>query len=99
MGPYPASAAVFDAGDRVRVLDGIGEPLLDLAVAQRRQCRAGALSPSGRLLALAFGMHDVEIWDVDSGQQVHRRCFPFPFDRSSAGCGVDSLGFDRRSGI
>ncbi|WP_194292803.1 WD40 repeat domain-containing protein [Streptomyces smaragdinus] len=85
---------VFDTGNRVRVLDGAGKPLLDLDVTQRPECRASALSPSGRLLALAFGMRDIEVWDVDSGLQVHRHRFPFPFDRSSAGCGVDSIGFD-----
>ncbi|MEE1753096.1 WD40 repeat domain-containing protein [Streptomyces sp. SP18CS02] len=85
---------VFDTGDRVRVLDDSGEPLLDLDVTLRPSCRAGALSPSGRLLALAFDMHDIEVWDVDSGRRVHRHPFPFPFDRSPAGCGVGSLGFD-----
>ncbi|MHA5054778.1 WD40 repeat domain-containing protein [Streptomyces sp. SD15] len=85
---------VFDTGNRVRVLDDAGESLLDLDVARRPTCRAGALSPSGRLLVLAFDMHDIEVWDVDSGRQVHRHRFPFPFDRSAAGCGVDSLGFD-----
>ncbi|MFE0378286.1 WD40 repeat domain-containing protein [Streptomyces inhibens] len=87
---------VFDAGNRVRVLDNAREPLLDLDVAGRPICRAGALSPSGRLLVLAFGTpaDDIEVWDVDAGRQVHRHRFPFPFDRSSAGCGVDSLGFD-----
>ncbi|MDI2127613.1 WD40 repeat domain-containing protein [Yinghuangia seranimata] len=90
---------VFDAGNRVRVLDDAGEPLLDLDVAQRPECRAGALSPSGRLLALAFGMEPahVEVWDVDTGRQVQRHRFPFPFpeNRGSAGCGgVDVLDFD-----
>ncbi|MET9904920.1 WD40 repeat domain-containing protein [Streptomyces sp. NPDC006446] len=85
---------VFDTGNRVRVLDDSGEPLLDLDVAQRPSCRAGALSPSGRLLALAFDVHDIEVWDVDSGRQLHRHSFPFPFARSSTSYGVNSLGFD-----
>ncbi|MFE7620820.1 WD40 repeat domain-containing protein [Streptomyces sp. NPDC057496] len=96
-----ARLLVFDAGNRVRVLDTAGTPLLDLDVARRPECRAGALSPSGRLLALAFGTGPahVEVWDVDTGRQVQRHGFPFPYldpeRRAAAGCGgVEVLGFD-----
>ncbi|MGW1998099.1 WD40 repeat domain-containing protein [Embleya sp. NPDC001921] len=89
---------VFDAGARIRVVDDAWESLLDLDVARRPECRAGALSPSGRLLALAFGTtsSDIEVWDVDSGRQVHHHRFPrpFPYDHSSAGLRVKALGFD-----
>lgn len=90
---------VFDAANRVRVLDTDGKALLEIDVARQPECRAGALSPSGRLLALTFGMGPahVEVWDVDTGRQVQRHGFPFPFpaDRGLAGCGgVAVLGFD-----
>ncbi|MFI6287162.1 WD40 repeat domain-containing protein [Streptomyces sp. NPDC051018] len=85
---------VFDAGDRVRVLDDAWKPLLDIDVTGRSYCRGGALSPSGRLLAVAFEPNEVEIWDVDSGRQVHHHRYPFPFDRSSTGSGVKTIGFD-----
>ncbi|MFF8612285.1 hypothetical protein [Streptomyces sp. NPDC015350] len=76
-----ARLLVFDAGNRARVLDAAGAPLLDLDVARQPECRAGALSPSGRLLALAFGTGPahVEVWDVDTGRQAQRHGFPFPY--------------------
>ncbi|MFD0591976.1 hypothetical protein ACFQZ4_04890 [Catellatospora coxensis] len=65
---------LFDAGDQVRVRDtGTGEDVLVVPVADRPECRAGALSPSGRLLALAFGVDDsiVQVWHVETGQLLH----------------------------
>ncbi|MDB4929481.1 MAG: hypothetical protein JWM10_1965 [Myxococcaceae bacterium] len=74
---------VFDAGDRVRVLDAAGAAVFELDVGSpTTECRAAGISPSGKLLALyrvsrgrvyghADAMHDdtnlVEVWDVDAG--------------------------------
>lgn len=84
---------VFDAGNRIRVLDSAGESLLDLDVPRHPECRAGALSPSGSLPALAFGLAspDIEVWDVDSGQRVHRRPLPVRPRFGRLRCRLDRL--------
>ncbi|GIG06195.1 WD40 repeat domain-containing protein [Catellatospora coxensis] len=88
---------LFDAGDQVRVRDtGTGEDVLVVPVADRPECRAGALSPSGRLLALAFGVDDsiVQVWHVETGQLLHSTPFPFPFSGTTGRTGIRDLGFD-----
>ncbi|GAA3766583.1 hypothetical protein GCM10022225_61150 [Plantactinospora mayteni] len=83
---------LFDSADRARVLDADGAELFELSTTARStECRAGALSPSGRLLALyrpsrgivyghADAAHDqtneIEVWDVD--EQRLRTRIPVP---------------------
>jgi hypothetical protein len=78
---------VFDAGRTVRVLDADGKTVLELGVGDRGECLAGTLSPSGRLLGLAFGEPGghIEVWDVDTGQQAYDRPGPVNNIRSSMG--------------
>ena len=66
---------VFDADTTVRVLDADGATVLKLPLADHPECRSGALSPSGRLLALAFGA-TVDVWEVRhrTGRRSTRRC-------------------------
>ena len=86
---------VFEAGDRVRVLDMVsGDVLHEVVAKDRGECRAGALSRSGRLLALRFGPYgcgvagvQIEIWDVDTGTLTRTLRGPFP-------AGVKDIGFD-----
>jgi WD40 repeat protein len=88
---------LFDSDDRVRVRDtSTGEDLLVLSVADQPECRAGALSPSGRLLALAYGLDDatVQLWHVDTGRLVGSARFPFPFSGTNGRTGIGNLGFD-----
>jgi WD40 repeat protein len=86
---------LFDADDRVRVATA-GDDVLVLHVADHPECRAGALSPSGQLLALAYGVHDstVEVWHVDTGRLLHSARFPFPFVDTTGRTGISQLGFD-----
>jgi predicted DNA-binding WGR domain protein/WD40 repeat protein len=60
----------------------------------------GALSPSGRLMAVAHGTNDkqgpvrLEIWDVDSGRQVLDGPIPFPPGYTGISRTFDKLAFD-----
>lgn len=99
---------VFDAGDTVRVLDADGSLLLDVCTkADTRECRAGSLSPSGRLLALyrpsrgiVYGhqdaLHDttneIEVWDVSARSLIART--PVPFSLSGRPLKLNEIGFD-----
>lgn len=92
---------VFDADDRVRVLDTAGAPVCEVSTrSPTTECRGAALSPSGRLLAvwrvsrgLVYGHRDasadptneVEVWDVDAGRPVAR--VPLEWE-------IGDLGFD-----
>jgi WD40 repeat protein len=82
---------VFDADTTVRVLDAGGATVLELPLADHPECRSGALSPSGRLLALAFGA-TVDVWAVDTGRKLFDAPLPNPFRRSDMG--IRLLGFD-----
>jgi hypothetical protein len=73
---------VFDADTTVRVLDADGATVLELPLAGYPECRSGALSPSGRLLALAFGA-TVDVWEVDTGRKYSARRCPCSRRRSS----------------
>jgi predicted DNA-binding WGR domain protein len=89
---------VFDEGDIVRVLEG-GRAVLEVSTASRTvECRAGGISPSGRLLALyrvSRGIvyshkdalddttNEVEVWDIDQGKL--RQKLPFPGQLSRVG--------------
>ncbi|MBC6457645.1 WD40 repeat domain-containing protein [Actinomadura sp. HBU206391] len=93
---------VFDTGDRVRVLDPDWRTVFETSTAGSSfECRAGALSPSGRLLALVHGkgsiysqddpaVTELEVWDVENGTAVHR----FAVDRP-----VHRIGFDPSEGL
>lgn len=75
---------VFDSGDMVRVLDRAEDTLFETSTARPSfECWAGALSPSGKLLALCFSkgsrysednsqVVEVEVWDVDAQQLKYR---------------------------
>lgn len=92
---------VFDAGDRVRILDAEWNEVFTTSTRRpSRQCWTGALSPSGKLMALCFteeprhardrGTHDravaeVEIWDIDQ-RQVRTR---IPMGRTPHTAGFD----------
>jgi hypothetical protein len=91
---------VFDEGDVVRVLEG-GRAVLEVFTASKTLvCRAGRISPSGRLLALyrvsrgiVYAHNDarddttneVEVWDIDRGKL--RLKLPFPVQ-------LNQVGFD-----
>jgi hypothetical protein len=95
---------VFDAADMVRVLDADGSPLWELCTTNSlTECRAGALSPSGRLAAVyraspgvvyhhGDARHDttneIEVWDIAAGHLMAR--IPAPVD----GRTVHRIGFD-----
>jgi hypothetical protein len=97
---------VFDAGDLVRVLDADGSLLLEVCTeAGTTECRAGALSPSGRLLALyrpsrgvvyhhQDALHDttneIEVWDVAARRRTARIPVPAALRERS----LDKIGFD-----
>ncbi|GAA4571873.1 hypothetical protein GCM10023176_33500 [Micromonospora coerulea] len=88
---------LFDTDDRVRVrATSTGDDVRVLHTADQPECRAGALSPSGRLLALAYGVHDstVQLWHVDTGRLLHSTRFPFPFTSTTGRTGISHLGFD-----
>lgn len=89
---------VFDADEHVRVLEDL-VPVLALDVSDQPECRAAALSPSGRLLALAHGVNDatVRVWEVGTGRLLHDYAFPFPFESATGGTGINRLGFDPTS--
>jgi hypothetical protein len=88
---------VFDRDDLIRVLDRRRQPVFETrADGEPYQYRAGALSPSGRLLAVARStgrpyddgnplISEIEIWDVRSG--ARRRVVTI---RRA----VDDVGFD-----
>ncbi|MEU7245768.1 WD40 repeat domain-containing protein [Streptomyces sparsogenes] len=88
---------LFDTGDRVRVLDQEGNDVFATSTERpSTACWAGALSPSGRLLALCFSkgsrykeddpeVTEVEIWDIDRDAVLGR----IPMDRKP-----QALGFD-----
>lgn len=94
---------LFDADDTARVLDAAGGTLFELSMASpTTQCRAGALSRSGRLLALyrpsrgvtyrhADASDDtsniVQIWDVD--QRKLLSSIPFPHEIVPRALGFD----------
>lgn len=98
---------VFDARDMVRVLDTAGSPLLEVCTTDSTtECRAGALSPSGRLLALyrpsrgvvyshADALHDktneIEVWDIATGRRTAR--IPAPVTLAGART-LHRIGFD-----
>ena len=95
---------VFDAGDMVRVLDANGSPLWELSTTDSwTECRAGTLSPSGRLAAVyrasrgviyhhSDALHDttnqIEVWDIAAGRLITQ--LPAPVD----GQAVHRIGFD-----
>lgn len=97
---------VFDAGDMVRVLDADGSLLLEVCTkADTTECRAGALSPSGRSLALyrpsrgivyhhPDALHDttneIEVWDIATGRRTARIPVPAPLRERPLG----EIGFD-----
>lgn len=88
---------LFDADDRVRVsTTSTGDDVLVLHTADQSECRTGALSPSGQLLALTYGVHDstVQLWHVDTGRLLHSTRFPFPFTSTTGRTGISHLGFD-----
>ncbi|MFF7244075.1 WD40 repeat domain-containing protein [Embleya sp. NPDC008237] len=92
---------VFDAGDRVRVLDAAGTQVFEVSTqSATTECRGAALSPSGRLLAVwrvsrgvVYGHRDatddptneVEVWDVETGRPTAR--VPLAWE-------IGDLGFD-----
>ncbi|MET7298429.1 WD40 repeat domain-containing protein [Embleya sp. NPDC005575] len=92
---------VFDAGDRVRVLDAAGTQVCEVSTGSpATECRGAALSPSGRLLAvwrvsrgLVYGHRDatddptneVEVWDVETGRPTAR----VPLEWETGGLGFD----------
>jgi WD40 repeat protein len=98
---------VFDANDTVRVLDADGNPIWEVSTASpTTECRAAAISASGRLVALyrpsrgiVYGHQDakhdtaneIEVWDIDDAQQVGAVRVPAPLDRR----GLSAVGFDR----
>ncbi|MCF2531826.1 WD40 repeat domain-containing protein [Yinghuangia soli] len=94
---------VFDTGDTVRIQDADGTALFALPVADpvtgpATECRAAALSPSGRLLALYRPSHGsmhrygdaIEVWDVDTGTLRSRIQVPAPYPDNR----LDRIGFD-----
>lgn len=97
---------VFDAGDMVRVLDADGSVLWETCIkAGTTECRAGALSPSGRLLALyrpsrgvvyhhQDALHDttneIEVWDLATGRLTARIPVPAPLRERQ----LHKIGFD-----
>jgi WD40 repeat protein len=92
---------VFDAGSRVRVIDPSAQTIFEVCTASpTSECRAAAISPSGKLLALHHisrglvyqhndALHDqtnvVEIWEIDTG--VLRTSVPFTKK-------LDAVGFE-----
>ncbi|MDT0548871.1 MULTISPECIES: WD40 repeat domain-containing protein [Streptomyces] len=91
---------LFDTGDRVRIVGTLDQDGNDVfATSGERpsmRCWAGALSPSGKLMALCFTkgsrykdddpeVTEVEIWDIDRRKVVRR----IPMDRKP-----HSIGFD-----
>ncbi|MFI1381057.1 WD40 repeat domain-containing protein [Embleya sp. NPDC020886] len=92
---------VFDSGDRVRVLDAAGAQVCEVSTdSSTTECRAAALSASGRLLAvwrvsrgLVYGHRDamqdstneVEVWDVATARLAAR--VPLAWE-------IGDLGFD-----
>lgn len=97
---------VFDAKDTVRVLDADGRPVWEVSTASpTRECRAAAISASGRLVALyrpsrgiVYGHQDaahdrtneIEVWDIDEAQQVGVVTVPAPLSER----GLSAVGFD-----
>lgn len=97
---------LFDADDMVRVLDADGNRVFEVHTKRdTTECRAGALSASGRLLALyrpsrgivyahEDARHDttneVEIWDVDKGTLRTRVQVPAQLAART----LDKVGFD-----
>ncbi|MDG4791333.1 WD40 repeat domain-containing protein [Micromonospora sp. WMMD1102] len=98
---------VFDAGDMVRVIDTDGSVLFEVCTkAGTTECRAGALSPSGRLLALyrpsrgvvyrhEDALHDptneIEVWDIAAGRLTARIPAPVP---PAGARQLHKIGFD-----
>ncbi|WP_200827199.1 WD40 repeat domain-containing protein [Thermomonospora echinospora] len=90
---------VFDHGDRVRVLDREWNTVFEThAEATLFECWDGALSPSGRLLALSRSkgrqyddsdpmVTEIEVWDLEKG--TVRQRIPIP-----VGQPVNKVGFD-----
>ncbi|RCV48232.1 WD40 repeat domain-containing protein [Marinitenerispora sediminis] len=87
---------VFDAGERVRILDRDGAAVFETARRPPFDCWAGGLSRSGRLLALCHARGsryqpedpetvEVDVWDVDTGTLRHR----IPMGRRPARVGFD----------
>ncbi|MES4906619.1 MULTISPECIES: WD40 repeat domain-containing protein [unclassified Streptomyces] len=88
---------LFDTGDRVRILDrGWNDVFATSAQRPSTRCWAGALSPSGKLMALCFTkgsrykeddpeVTEVEIWDIDRDAVVCR----IPMDRKPHAIGFD----------
>ncbi|MEV6159130.1 hypothetical protein AB0L53_53245 [Nonomuraea sp. NPDC052129] len=90
---------IVDNDHALRVLGPDGGSCLDLPAGKRFQTTA-TLSPSGRLVALAHDPdnrdteHDLEIWDVDTGQRVLAAPFPFPARFQGTSHRFDKLAFD-----
>ncbi|MFI1337291.1 WD40 repeat domain-containing protein [Streptomyces sp. NPDC020845] len=91
---------LFDTGDRVRILDALdqewNEVFATSAERPSMRCWAGALSPSGKLMALCFTkgsrykeddpeVTEVEIWDIDRDAVLCR----IPMDRKPHAIGFD----------
>ncbi|MFG1805156.1 WD40 repeat domain-containing protein [Streptomyces sp. NPDC049040] len=97
---------VFDANDMVRVLDAHGRPVWEVSTASpTTECRAAAISASGRRVALyrpsrgiVYGHQDaehdttneIEVWDIDDAQRVGVVRVPAPLSRR----GLSAIGFD-----
>ncbi|MEO3828003.1 WD40 repeat domain-containing protein [Actinomadura sp. B10D3] len=89
---------VFDAEDRIRVLDRQGDPMFETRADIADEYWGGALSQSGRLLALSRSKGkwlpdspmatEIEVWDLERG--TIRVRIPVPFIT----CPVDKVGFD-----
>ncbi len=90
-------ALVFDRGDRLRVVDRTGAELFAVSLASATsECRAGAISMSGRrVVAYVVSRHiiyghadaavdqtqEVRVWDVDSAKLLYQVPFNYKLDR------------------
>jgi WD40 repeat protein len=91
----------FGVDDDVpRVFDADGETLLELPAAANHHNTHAALSPSGRLAAVAryatSGGKDcaLGVWDVDSGNRLLDVPFPYPSDLQDGAGWFQRLEFD-----
>jgi hypothetical protein len=86
--------------DVPRVFGADGATLLELPAAANRHCTHAALSPSGRLAAVARYAADggvgctLGVWDVDSGGRLLDVAFPYPSDLQDRAGWFQRLEFD-----